>query len=235
MKDLFGKALLDYQRGNYTEDLKNETNISEEDELPLPYLFRAYEEMPPLEQKALQLAKGTVLDVGCGAGSHALYLQNQGLEVMAIDISPGAVEVSRLRGLKNVRLLPLRQMKAAKFDTILLLMNGSGIFGKLDDVSENLIHLKSLLSPNGQILVDSSDLKYMFDEGDDGAIWVPGDRYYGELEYILKYKGAESEPFDWLYMGEGLFDNACRACDLSFEVILRGPNFDYLARITSNS
>jgi len=103
MKDLFGQALLDYQNGNYTEDIITSTSISEEDELPLPYLFRNYAEMPKLEQKALDLAQGTVLDVGCGAGSHSLYLQNKGFEIKAIDISKGAIEVCKQRGLQKCR------------------------------------------------------------------------------------------------------------------------------------
>ena len=104
MKDLFGKALLDYQNGNYTEDLITSTSISDEDELPLPYLFRSFKEMPKLEQKALQLAKGKVLDVGCGSGSHSLYLQSKGIDVKAIDISKGAIEVTKLRGVLNSEL-----------------------------------------------------------------------------------------------------------------------------------
>ena len=76
-KDLFGKALQDYYNNNYTADLITSTNISGEDELPLPYLFRSYSEMPKLEQKALQLAKGNVLDVGCGSGSHSLSFKKK--------------------------------------------------------------------------------------------------------------------------------------------------------------
>ncbi len=90
MKDLFGKALLDYQTGNYSEDIVTSTNISDEDVLPLPYLFREFKDMPKLEQKALELCKGSILDVGCGAGSHSLYLQENNFEVKAIDISKGA-------------------------------------------------------------------------------------------------------------------------------------------------
>lgn len=77
MKDLFGKAILDFQTNNAPEDLTTETTISDEDEMSVAYLFRSYKEMPVLEQKALQLAKGKVLDVGCGAGAHSLYLQNE--------------------------------------------------------------------------------------------------------------------------------------------------------------
>ena len=172
MKDILGKALLDYFHGNYTEDILTETNISDEDELPLPYLFRSFDEMPLIEQKALELCKGSVLDVGCGAGSHSLWLQNKGLQVTAIDTSKGAVEVSTLRGVENVTQISLLDYSEEKFDTILLLMNGTGIFETIDQVSNYLHHLKSLLQPNGQILIDSSDLKYMYDTSEEGGIWV---------------------------------------------------------------
>ncbi len=233
MKDIIGKALLDYFHGNYTEDIITETNISEEDILPLPYMFRNFAEMPKMEQKALQLAKGKVLDIGCGAGSHALYLQERGLQVTAIDISEGAVEVSRLRGVKDARHMDFFELKDEKFDTILLLMNGSGLFQKISKVAQYLQHLKTLLTPSGQILIDSSDLKYMYDEGDDGGVWIPGDRYYGELEFIIRYKQETSEPFDCLYLDEQIFEQACLSNSLSFEVLERGENYDYLARISA--
>ena len=231
MQDILGRALLDYQNGNYTEDLLTETNISEEDELPLPYFFRTYSEMPPIEQKALELSRGKVLDVGCGAGSHALYLQKKGIQVTAIDTSQGAIEVTKQRGVSDTRNLDLLKLDDETFDTILLLMNGTGIFQKLEYISIFLKHLKSLLATNGQILIDSSDLKYMYDKGEDGGIWIPGDSYYGELEFITKYKGEESEPFNWLYLDETIFKNACIASGLSFNVVSRGENFDYLAQL----
>jgi SAM-dependent methyltransferase len=233
MKDIFGTALLDYYHGNYTEDLITETNISEEDELPLPYLFRNYADMPAIEQKALQLSKGKVLDVGCGAGNHALYLQDKGFAVTAIDTSEGAIKVNRLRGVKDARCISLLDLKDEKFDTILLLMNGAGIFQKVSRIYKYLKHLKDLLAKGGQILVDSSDLKYMYDEGADGGIWVPGDRYYGELTFTVHYKGQSGKPFDWLYLDEFRFEQACIANNLTFEVITRGAHFDYLARITA--
>lgn len=179
MKDIFGKALLDYYSDNYFEDLITSTNISDDDVLPLPYLFRAYAEMPKLEQKALQLVKGKTLDVGCGSGSHSLYLQQNGFDVKAIDISKGAVEVASQRGVLNVELKPLLE-ETENFDTILLLMNGTGIFEELIQVSKYLKHLKSLLNPNGQILMDSSDIKYMY-EDEDGGTWLDlSGGYYGE-------------------------------------------------------
>ncbi|MEM7087624.1 MAG: class I SAM-dependent methyltransferase [Bacteroidota bacterium] len=236
MQDLFGGALLDYFNGNYSEDILTETSISEEDLLPLPYLFRSYTEMPLLEQKALNKAKGKVLDIGCGAGSHSLYLQEQGLEVLAIDISKGAIQVAQMRGVANTRHLDLLHLSEPdtseeKFDTILLLMNGTGIFQKMDMVPNYLYHLKSLLAADGQILIDSSDLQYMYDSTEEGGIIVPADHYYGELEFVMKYKGMESEKFPWLYIDENRFAQLCIQNGFQFEVLTRGDNFDYLARL----
>lgn len=229
MKDIIGNAILDYFHGNYTEDIITETNISEEDEMPLPYLFRSFKEMPLVEQTALFLANGKILDVGCGAGIHSLYLQNKGFDVMAIDISKGAVEVCRLRGLKNVEHLDILQIDQKKFDTILLLMNGTGIFQKLDNIPKYLAHLNSILAESGQILIDSSDLKYMFDE-DDLAINTEG--YYGELEYSMRYKEKQSDIFNWLYLDENTFETSSKLSGFNFEIMARGDNYDYLARLT---
>ena len=232
MKDLFGKALMDYQNGNYTDNLITSTSISDEDELPLPYLFRSFKDMPSLEQKALKLAKGNVLDVGCGAGIHSLYLQEKGLEVKAIDTSEGAVKVSKLRGVKNVELKNVLD-ETGTFDTILLLMNGTGIFQELSQVSKYLNHLKSLLKPNGQILIDSSDIKYMY-EDDDGGIWQDMNATcYGELDYFLSYKGEEEAPMKWLYLDFETFKKECASVGLQCKLVMEGPHYDYLARLTS--
>jgi SAM-dependent methyltransferase len=232
MKDLFGKAILDFQTHNSPEDLVTETNISEADEMSTAYLFREYAEMPKLEQKALQLAKGKILDVGCGAGSHALYLQQKGFEVAAIDISANAIKACSLRGLKNARIQDILDLENEKFDTILLLMNGTGIFGTLAETSKYLQKLKSLLNPAGQILIDSSDIIYMFDEAEDGSKWVPGNGYYGELTFTISYKNETEEPFSWLYMDYNTLRNAAHANGLQCELALEGKHFDYLAKLT---
>ena len=234
MKDLFGTAILDFQTNNFPQDLITETTISEEDEMSVAYLFRDFSGMPILEQKALLLAKGKVLDVGCGAGSHSLYLQNEKkLAVTAIDISEKAVEACKLRGVSNVKVEDLLHFETdEKFDTIILLMNGTGIFGKLENVPNYLQKLKSLLTENGQILIDSSDIIYMFDEDSDGGKWISGDKYYGELEFTITYKGEKETSFPWLYMDYNTLQNAAVANGLQCELILEGEHYDYLARLT---
>ena len=231
MKDLFGKAILDFQTNNSPEDLVTETNISEADEMSVDYLFRSFNEMPKLEKKALQLCKGKILDVGCGAGSHALHLQEKGFEVTAIDISANAIKACELRGLKNVRVRNLLDLENETFDTILLLMNGTGIFGTLSETSKYLQKLKSLLNPNGQILIDSSDIIYMFDEDADGSYLVPADGYYGELSFTISYKNETEESFPWLYLDYNTFQNVAYANGLQCELVQEGKHFDYLARL----
>ncbi|GAA3754071.1 MULTISPECIES: bifunctional 2-polyprenyl-6-hydroxyphenol methylase/3-demethylubiquinol 3-O-methyltransferase UbiG [Flavobacterium] len=234
MKDLFGKAIFDFYTKNSPEDIITETSISEEDEMSVEYLFRTYNEMPKIEQKALQLAKGKILDVGCGAGSHTLSLQNErNLEVTAIDISKKAIETCRLRGIKNAKVENVLDFEGEKFDTILLLMNGTGIFGQLKNCNKYLSKLKSLLNPGGQILIDSSDIIYMFDEDEDGGKWIPSENdYYGELVFNISYKGEKEESFDWLYLDYNTLQNAAIANGLNCELVLEGEHYDYLAKLS---
>ena len=234
MKDLFGKAMFDFQTNNSPEDIITETSISEEDEMNIDYLFRSYDEMPKIEQKALQLTIGKTLDVGCGAGSHSLSLQNdRNLDVISIDISPKAIETCNLRGVKNAKVENILDFEGEKFDTILLLMNGTGIFGKLENCNIYLSKLKSLLNPEGQILLDSSDIIYMFDEDEDGGKWIPSsNNYYGELVFNISYKGEKEEPFNWLYLDFNTLQNAAIANGLKCELILEGDHYDYLAKLS---
>ena len=231
MKDLFGQALLDYQNGNYTEDIITSTSISDDDALPIPYLFRQFEEMPKLEQKALKLAKGDILDVGCGSGSHSLYLQENNKKVKAIDVSKGAIEVAKLRGVLNAEIKNILD-ETETFDTILLLMNGTGIFQELSQVSKYLTHLKRLLNSGGQILMDSSDIKYMY-EDEDGGYWMDSNsNYYGELDYFLSYKNEDETPMKWLYLDFETLKLACEMVGLKCDIIKEGEHFDYLAQLT---
>lgn len=233
MKDLFGKAILDYQTNTSPENMITSTSISDEDEMEVAYLFRSFAEMPTLEQKALQLTKGRTLEVGCGAGSHGLYLQNErNIDVHSIDISKNAIQACSLRGLKNTQVIDVLNIKNEKYDTILLLMNGTGIFETLERTSIYLQKLKSLLNPNGQILIDSSDIIYMFDEDEDGGKWIPSETYYGELTFTLQYKNETEAPFPWLYMDYNTLQNAAIANGLQCQLVLEGDHFDYLAQLT---
>jgi ubiquinone/menaquinone biosynthesis C-methylase UbiE len=233
MKDLFGRAILDYQTNNSPEDLITETTISEEDEMSVAYLFRDYESMPLIEKKALELSYGKTLDVGAGAGSHSLYLQNEKhLDVTAIDISSKAIETCRMRGIKNALVADIMTLNTDKYDTILLLMNGTGIFSTIKQTPDFLKKLQSLLKPDGQILIDSSDIIYMFDQDEEGAYVVHADTYYGELEFTISYKGEQEESFPWLYLDYNTLQNIAADNNLQCELVVEGEHYDFLARLT---
>lgn len=232
MKDLMGRAIWDYFYQENPEDLQTETSISELDDLPVSYLFRNYKEMNALEQKALDLSFGKVLDVGAGAGSHSLYLQNKrNLEVTALDISPKSIEICKARGVKNAVCEDFLKFSDDKFDTILLLMNGTGIFQSLKNVDQYLQKLKNLISENGQILLDSTDILYMYDQDDDGGVLVTATGYYGELDYYIHYKGESELPMKWLYLDFNTLKNAAIANGFKIQKIKQLDD-SYLAKLT---
>ena len=234
MKDLMGKAIWDFYQNKSADDLLTETSISEIDELPVEYFFRDFDEMNLLEQKALELSTGKILDIGAGAGSHSLYLQNEKkLEVFALDNSPKSVEVCQLRGVKNVWCSDILDFPVQTFDTILLLMNGTGIFESLDKIDLYLEKLQSLLNEKGQILIDSTDILYMYDRDEDGGVMVPADRYYGEVDYFIHYQLDTENPTKWLYLDFETFKRVAENNGFEIEKILQEED-SYLARLTMN-
>lgn len=230
--DPMGAAIRDYQSKGKASRLRVLSSMFDEDEMPVAHLFRTFNQMPRLEQKALSMAKGRVLDIGAGAGCHALALQERGLEVKAIDISPLSCEVMKERGVKNAECVNLfNPQLQGKYDTLLLLMNGTGIAGKLNRLSMLLNRLKELLAEGGQILIDSSDLKYIY-ENEDGSMDIDLNApYYGEVDYQMQYKNVKGEPFDWLYTDPMLLASISKQCRLNCEIVEEGENYDFLARL----
>lgn len=230
--DPMGAAIRDYQSKGKASRLRVLSSMFDEDEMPVAHLFRTFNQMPRLEQKALSMAKGRVIDIGAGAGCHALALQERGLEVKAIDISPLSCEVMKERGVKNAECVNLfNPQLQGKYDTLLLLMNGTGIAGKLNRLSMLLNRLKELLAEGGQILIDSSDLKYIY-ENEDGSMDIDLNApYYGEVDYQMQYKNVKGEPFDWLYTDPMLLASISKQCGLNCEIVEEGENYDFLARL----
>ena len=231
--DPMGAAIRDYHLRGKAARLRVMSSMFDEDEMPVDHLFRTFDNMPHLEQKALNMAYGKVLDIGAGAGCHALALQERDMDVKAIDISPLSCEVMKERGIKDVECVNLfcKQLQG-KYDTLLLLMNGTGIAGKLSQLPALLNRLKELLSEEGQILIDSSDLKYIY-ENEDGSMDIDLNApYYGEVDYQMQYRDIKGEPFDWLYTDPMLLASVSKQCGLQCQIIEQGEHYDYLAKLT---
>ena len=201
--DPMGAAIWDYFHSGEAERLIVQSDMFEDDELPAACLFRAEAEMPAWERTALRLCRGRVLDIGAGAGCHSLVLQERGLDVTAIDISPLSVQTMRERGVRQAFAADVmdgeREELAGPFDTLLLLMNGLGISGRLHRLPQFLSRLKELLAPDGQILADSSDIRYIY-EDEDGALLYDGQGFYGEVDYQMVYGHCRGPRFHWLYV-----------------------------------
>ncbi len=229
--DPMGRAIADYFKTQKASKLRVFSPMFEEDEIPLTTLFRNYESMPEIERKALDLTKGRVLDVGAGAGCHSLVLQEKGMDVTAIDISPLSVETMKKRGVKKVLEQDFFTLEG-QYDTILMLMNGIGIVGTLERLPEFFKQLDKILAPGGQVLCDSSDISYVF-EDEEGMIDIPNEmNYYGEHSFRMQYKDTIGEPFNWLYIDADTLREKAGRCGYVVEVVAEGEHYDYLARLT---
>lgn len=232
-KDPMGAAIADYFKRHKAEKLRVFSSQFDEDEIPVKDLFRTEKQMPALERTALKLAAGKILDVGAGSGCHSLALQEMDKEVHAIDISPLSVEVMQQRGVRHVTLANLfDEHFCDTYDTILMLMNGSGIIGRLENLPAFFKRMKLLLRPGGCILMDSSDLRYLFEE-EDGSIVIDlaGD-YYGEIDFQMQYKDVEGESFDWLYIDFQTLSLYAAESGFQAELVKEGKHYDYLAKLT---
>lgn len=230
-KDTMGAAIADYHKYGKADTLRVLAKDFDEDEIPVETLFREFEDMPLIEKVALKEARGQILDVGAGAGCHSLALQEMGKEVTAVDISPLSVRTMKERGVKDARLQDFFTIEE-KFDTIIMLMNGIGIVGTTERLPAFFKHIDRILSQEGQLLMDSSDICYIFEE-EDGIIYLPeGDGYYGELEYRMQYKDIIGDSFPWLYIDFETLAEIADRCGFKAEVISEGEHYDYLARVT---
>ncbi len=226
-----GRAIADYYKTQKANKLRVFSPMFEEDEIPLSTLFRKYEEMPEIERKALDMANGKTLDVGAGSGCHSLVLQEKGIDVTAIDISPLSVETMKERGVKKVIEQDFFTLKG-QYDTVLMLMNGIGIVGTLERLPRFFRQLDKILVPGGQLLCDSSDISYVF-EDENGMIDIPNEMdYYGEHSFRMQYKDTIGEPFNWLYIDADTLREKAGRCGYAVEVVAEGEHYDYLARIT---
>jgi SAM-dependent methyltransferase len=231
MNDPFGEAIKDYFEKGKAPDLIVNSNYTEGEEIAASWFFRTEKEMPFIERAALKRCSGKILDIGAAAGCHALVLQKKGFNVTAIEKSEKAVEIMRQRGIQKVLCADIYSYSNNQFDTILLLMNGAGIGETLAGLGKLFVHLKSLLSEKGQILIDSTDIKYLFLE-DDGSLWIDlaNKAYYGEMEYEVKYKKSVAR-FKWLFVDFLTLKKVAAKSGFECNLIENGENHDFLAQL----
>lgn len=232
--DLLGSACLNASKLKSNLNLTVDTTFTEGEELTTDYLMRSYKQMPKTEQFALDQSKGKVLDLGAGAGIHSLYLQDrpQVTRVEALEISENFCQLMLSRGVEHIHHTDFFAFSSPHhYDTILLLMNGLGMCKTLEGLPLMLKKLSTHLSHTGCIYIESTDIKYLFEQ-EDGSFLIPFDeKYYGEIEYQVSYAGHKAKAFDWLYCSYELLEAHCSDLDLSCELVMTEED-KFLAKIS---
>ena len=227
-----GLAIHDFHKTGKAKKLIVHSSMFDDDEIPVSTLFRKFKDMPKLEQIALEKAEGRILDVGAGSGCHCIALAEMGKQCTAIDISELSVEVMKEKGV-DARCIDLfDESFVGQYDTILMLMNGTGIIGRLENMQKFFMRMKHLLAPGGRILIDSSDLRYLFEEEDGSLMINLADEYYGLVDFQMEYNKVLGESFDWLYVDFDTFSHYAEENGFKAEMIAEGEHYDYLAALS---
>lgn len=226
MTDLPGIAIRDYFSGKKGPKLFVHDEFGPKVEMPVAAYFRSQAEMPQLEKTALNFAKGKILDVGAGAGSHVLALQKFGKDAAALEISPAACEVMRKRGIQKVINADFFSYFDEKFNTLLFLMNGIGLAGTLNGLEKFLNQAKNLLNEGGQIIFDSCDISYMYED------LLPENPYYGEARVRYSYGTLATDWFHWLYIDPETMETIAQKMGWQMEILEEDDNSQYLARLS---
>lgn len=207
-EDAMGRAYLDYLNGRIDTNIiiDRDDGESERGAMGFAVYFSTYPDWPPRQREALEHVTGRVLDVGCGAGRHSLYLQEKGHDVVGIDESPLAIHVCKARGIRNAQALRFTQVSRAlrPFDTIIMLGNNFGLFGSFKRARWMLRRLRGMTSPNARIIAETLDpyktenplhLAYHERNRQRG-------RMGGQIRLRARYEGYTSPWFDYLFVSE---------------------------------
>ncbi|MCY7420138.1 MAG: class I SAM-dependent methyltransferase [Chitinophagaceae bacterium] len=227
MTDVLGQAIYDYHFRLTPSKLLVHNQFGLPDEMPVETYFRDEEDMPPLELNALDICRGMVLDIGAGAGSHALYLQQNNIQVTALDISPLACTIMKNRGVEKIITADINKYTGQQFDTLLLLMNGIGLTANINGLHIFLRHIKTLLASGGQLVFDSSNVAYLYKKG-----IRPVRKYYGEIDFRYEYKKQKTNWFTWLYVDQQMLQKIAGEEGWKTEIIFEDDHDQYLARLT---
>jgi SAM-dependent methyltransferase len=206
-RDAYGHQIYDYHMGIKSIEIieRDDGLVDYTDSLPGAY-FSDYPDWPEYEREGMKYVEGRVLDIGCGAGRHCLYLQEQGHEVVGIDLSPLAVEVCRERGVRDARLLNITQIdsRLGTFDTILMMGNNFGLVGNIRRARWLLRKFKAITTPDARILGTSRDPYKTTTEHhlDYHRLNRGRGRMAGQARLRVRYKKFSSKWFDYLLVSQ---------------------------------
>ncbi|MCD4782439.1 MAG: methyltransferase domain-containing protein [Candidatus Eremiobacteraeota bacterium] len=233
--DAYGHLMYDAYTG------KNTTEVVERDDGYIDYAgggkdyLRKFDEWPEIQREAMKFARGRVLDIGCGAGRHSLYLQERGFEVYGIDSSASVISVCRKRGLKNAHHMPFNRLSRefGLFDTILMLGNNLGLLENCERAKTHLKRLHRITTKRGRIIGESRDpyqtdipehLEYHEFNRSRG-------RMPGQLRIRIRYKKYKTPWFNYLLMSKEELEDILKNTGWAVNEYIDGKDGMYIAII----
>lgn len=226
--DAFGHFLWDYyQHGPVPEVVERDDDYIDANGLNY---FSTYRRWPGYLRQALRYVRSPVLDVGCGAGQHARYLQSKGFRVTGIDSSPLAVKVSRLRGVKDVRRMSFYQMTfpARAFASVAMLGNNFGLFGSPARMPSLLRKLARITTERGRLIVECRD-PYQTDNPDHVRyhhLNRRSGRMAGQIKIRVRYRAFVGRWFDYLFVSKSEMRKLLKGTNWKVKRFFgRGPQF----------
>jgi SAM-dependent methyltransferase len=222
-------ALRAYQDGRNDARLVIRTDLGTREEWPVSLFFRTADEFPPLEREALRHCGRRVIEVGAGAGPHALALQREGHEVLAVESLPEIAGLLAERGVEKVTIRPLDDIAARTADTVLMLMNGLGLAGTLEGLQHMLKSAARLLAPEGRIVADSTDPRHFLEIDEGEPAFGQDGRYGGEVQFQIEFDGAKGAPFPFLYVDAATLANHASKAGLTLSAAYPFESGTYLA------
>lgn len=230
----YGQSVLDFFNGDTSAKVIVHRDDGLAEDMPASIFFQKPSDFSPFEQTAMKLCRGYVLDIGAGTGGHSLALQDRGIRVLAIDLSPYAIEIMSKRGVREYQHVDIFEFHKGPFDTLLMMRHGIGIAEDISGLDRFLSHSRKLLKPDGQILLDSLDVRctdvprhLAYHEANRQA-----GRYFGQIRLQFEYKGQIGPLFSWLHVDPETLADHARKADLSCQVVSQEDNGNYLAQLT---
>ncbi len=227
--DTLGQALIDYYNNEIKGDVIVNCSVAEPEIFPVEYFFREHKDLTKLEKKAIKLCKGKTLDIGAGTGCHTLILKDLGFDVNALDISQEMIDLMKKRNINAIK-SDIFEYNSDKYDTLLMLMNGLGMVKTISGLNKFLKYVKkNLLNKEGQIILNSTDLKYAFLEEDGSFCINLNEKYYGEIVYQIEYNNEKGSKFKWLYIDFDTLSYYANINGFEAKKILEEDEYSYLA------
>jgi len=239
MEDAYGQELYDYFINNQGVEIIERDDGFIEATTNLNIYFAPYEQWPPHQQEAMKYTHGRVLDIGAGAGRHSLFLQNQGFEVTAVDNSPKAIELCRVRGVDDARLLPITKISRhiEPFDTIIMMGNNFGLFANPQRAKRLLRRFHNLTFPGGTIIAETND-PYQTENPDHLAYHEfnrQRARMPGQVRLRVRHRKFKTPWMDYLMVSKEEMQEIVRDTGWRIDRFIDSQSSMYIAVLEKNS